>query len=262
MGNANSALLDNIVQGSNFDRDEVDRLRKRFMKLDKDNSGTIERDEFLSLPQVSSNPLATRMIAIFDEDGGGDVDFQEFVSGLSAFSSKGNKEEKLRFAFKVYDIDRDGYISNGELFIVLKMMVGSNLKDQQLQQIVDKTIMEADLDRDGKISFEEFTRMVENTDVSMSMTLGMLVSSPIGVRRGEPSTADFRGRSVLAVRRDTREHEEAFGARGTGRERGQIYRVYRIIHPATTDMSCHSSSCSLRLSLKPAFFSHPSSTCV
>lgn len=140
--------------------------------VSQDNSGTIERDEFLSLPQVSSNPLATRMIAIFDEDGGGDVDFQEFVSGLSAFSSKGNKEEKLRFAFKVYDIDRDGYISNGELFIVLKMMVGSNLKDQQLQQIVDKTIMEADLDRDGKISFEEFTKMVENTDVSMSMTLG------------------------------------------------------------------------------------------
>jgi len=115
------------------------------------------------------------MIAIFDEDGGGDVDFQEFVSGLSAFSSKGNKEEKLHFAFKVYDIDRDGFISNGELFIVLKMMVGSNLKDQQLQQIVDKTIMEADLDGDGKISFEEFTRMVENTDVSMSMTLGGLL---------------------------------------------------------------------------------------
>ena len=33
--------------------------------------------------------------------------------------------------------------------------------------------MEADKDRDGKISFEEFTKMVENTDVSMSMTLGM-----------------------------------------------------------------------------------------
>ena len=112
------------------------------------------------------------MIAIFDEDGGGDVDFEEFVGGLSAFSNKGNKEQKLRFAFKVYDIDRDGYISNGELFIVLKMMVGSNLKDQQLQQIVDKTIMEADLDKDGKISFEEFTKMVESTDVSMSLTLG------------------------------------------------------------------------------------------
>ncbi|KAK4215908.1 hypothetical protein QBC37DRAFT_371484 [Rhypophila decipiens] len=171
MGNTTSNMLDDIVQASNFDKNEVDRLKKRFMKLDKDNSGTIEREEFLSLPQISSNPLATRMIAIFDEDGGGDVDFQEFVSGLSAFSSKGNKEQKLRFAFKVYDIDRDGYISNGELFIVLKMMVGNNLKDQQLQQIVDKTIMEADLDKDGKISFEEFTKMVENTDVSLSMTL-------------------------------------------------------------------------------------------
>jgi hypothetical protein len=31
-------------------------------------------------------------------------------------------------AFKVYDMDRDGYISNGELFLVLKMMVGNNLK--------------------------------------------------------------------------------------------------------------------------------------
>ena len=69
-------------------------------------------------------------------------------------------------------MDRDGFISNGELFLVLKMMVGNNLKDGQLQQIVDKTIMEADLDKDGKISFEEFTKMVENTDVSMSMTLG------------------------------------------------------------------------------------------
>lgn len=31
-------------------------------------------------------------------------------------------------AFKVYDMDRDEYISNGELFLVLKMMVGNNLK--------------------------------------------------------------------------------------------------------------------------------------
>ena len=41
-------------------------------------------------------------------------------------------------------MDGDGYISNGELFQVLKMMVGSNLKDTQLQQIVDKTILFAD----------------------------------------------------------------------------------------------------------------------
>ena len=42
---------------------------------------------------------------------------------------------------RIYDMDNDGYISNGELFQVLKMMVGNNLKDTQLQQIVDKTII-------------------------------------------------------------------------------------------------------------------------
>lgn len=60
-------------------------------------------------------------------------------------------------------MDRDNYISNGELFLVLKMMVGNNLKDGQLQQIVDKTIMEADKDGDGKLSFDEFVQMVSNT---------------------------------------------------------------------------------------------------
>lgn len=36
------------------------------------------------------------------------------------------------------------------------MMVGNNLKEAQLQQIVDKTIIYADKDSDGKISYDEF----------------------------------------------------------------------------------------------------------
>ena len=47
----------------------------------------------------------------------------EFLEGVSQFSVKGDKESKLKFAFQVYDINRDGFISNGELFSVLKMMV-------------------------------------------------------------------------------------------------------------------------------------------
>jgi hypothetical protein len=39
--------------------------------------------------------------------------------------------------------------------------------------------MEADKDRDGKISFEEFTKMVESTDVNMTMTLGMLLDRSV-----------------------------------------------------------------------------------
>ena len=73
--------------------------------------------------------------------------------------------------FRIYDIDNDGYISNGELFQVLKMMVGSNLKDTQLQQIVDKTILFADKDGTGKINFEEFCEVVGNTDVHKKMVV-------------------------------------------------------------------------------------------
>ena len=66
-------------------------------------------------------------------------------------------------AFQIYDIDQDGYISNGELFQVLKMMVGNNLKEVQLQQIVDKTILQFDKDGDGRISFDEFCDVSGNS---------------------------------------------------------------------------------------------------
>jgi serine/threonine-protein phosphatase 2B regulatory subunit len=47
---------------------EIQRLKKRFMKLDKDGNGSIDKDEFLQIPQIANNPLASRMIAIFDEE--------------------------------------------------------------------------------------------------------------------------------------------------------------------------------------------------
>jgi hypothetical protein len=33
-----------------------------------DGSGSIDRQEFLQIPQIAGNPLADRMIAIFDEE--------------------------------------------------------------------------------------------------------------------------------------------------------------------------------------------------
>ena len=42
---------------------------------------------------------------------------------------------------------------------MLKMMVGNNLNEVQLQQLVDRTIIKADEDFDGKISFEEFCKV-------------------------------------------------------------------------------------------------------
>ena len=47
----------------------------------------------------------------------------------------------LFYFFRIYDIDNDGFISNGELFQVMKMISGTNLKEDQLQQVVDKSII-------------------------------------------------------------------------------------------------------------------------
>ena len=55
---------------------------------------------------------------MLDQDESGEIDFKEFVQGMSQFSSQGDKETKLRFAFRIYDMDNDGFISNGELFQV------------------------------------------------------------------------------------------------------------------------------------------------
>jgi serine/threonine-protein phosphatase 2B regulatory subunit len=100
------------------DADEIRRLGKRFKKLDIDNSGALSIDEFMSLPELQQNPLVQRVIDIFDADGNGEVDFKEFIHGVSQFSVKGDKLSKLRFAFRIYDMDNDGFISNGELFQV------------------------------------------------------------------------------------------------------------------------------------------------
>lgn len=95
----------------------------------------------------------------------------EFVSGISALSEHSTSEDKLKFIFQIYDINNDGFISNGELFTVLKMMVGNNLNDSQLQQLVDRTIIKADEDFDGKISYKEFCKMVKDINVDKPLSV-------------------------------------------------------------------------------------------
>eukprot|EP01135_Chromosphaera_perkinsii_P005310 Nk52_evm3s338 gene=Nk52_evmTU3s338 len=163
--------IEELAHMTDFTAAEIKRLAKRFNKLDKDSSGTLTTDEFMSLPQLKDNPLVERVIAVFDEDKGGDVDFGEFMRTLSVFSTKSTKMQKLKFVFQIYDIDQDGFISNGELFQVLAKMVGGNLSQAQLQQIVDKTILKADVSGNGKISFDDFVKLCGDSDVYDSMNV-------------------------------------------------------------------------------------------
>jgi serine/threonine-protein phosphatase 2B regulatory subunit len=155
-------------------QDEVTRLHKRFKKLDKEKAGTIPVQTLLEHPTIRQNPLAKRLIQVFDDDDSGSIDFLEFIRGISEAMGKRGTEDILKFAFKVYDLDRDGFIGTGELFLVLQMMVGNNLPPRQLQELVDKTIIEADTDEDGKISFAEFEKIIRGGSVNLDAVVGSL----------------------------------------------------------------------------------------
>ena len=62
------------------------------------------------------------------------------------------------------------------LLQVLKMMVGTNLTESQLQQIVDKTVLQLDKDQDGMINYEEFCDILrpsqaEEDDVTTALVI-------------------------------------------------------------------------------------------
>lgn len=58
-------------------------------------------------------------------------------------------------AFRVFDKDGSGYVSSSELKMVMSKL-GVNFTDDELNEMV----LEADIDGDGQVCFEEFYNMM------------------------------------------------------------------------------------------------------
>lgn len=170
MGANTSALLseeiDEISRQADLPPAEVKRLYKRFQKLDRTQSGTVDTDELLMIPELAMNPLHPRLVAVFEN-----LNFREFVNKISAFSPSGKEDKKIDFAFNLYDVDADGFISNSDLETVLRMLVGEHIPEETLAEVVARVIKEADLDEDGRISREEFTAAVDVADLANRLTV-------------------------------------------------------------------------------------------
>ncbi len=82
-------------------------------------AGLIDYTEFCEILQVDASPQVERLFQMFDKDKSGQIDVKEFLIGLSNFTGAG-KEEKLKFAFMVFDEDGNGVITKQELLKILK----------------------------------------------------------------------------------------------------------------------------------------------
>jgi Ca2+-binding EF-hand superfamily protein len=100
---------------------EIEDLFEQFKSL-ANSRGGIDKQTFehcLGPLGVARNLITERLFAFFDQDSNGRIDFSELVCGLSVLC-KGTSEEKIKYAFRGYDLDSDGYITQEELFKMFK----------------------------------------------------------------------------------------------------------------------------------------------
>jgi serine/threonine-protein phosphatase 2B regulatory subunit len=157
-----SAFYEQLVNETNFTREEIQELHKRFGQLSNSQTedNLIDVKEFQTALCIKSTGLAQRIFSAFDVDGSRQIDFREFVKGLSALSPRAALEEKASFCFRIYDIDKNGFIEKAELKEVLRFSLGQSdgieLADEQLDKVIDATYRKIDVNDDGRISFPEF----------------------------------------------------------------------------------------------------------
>ena len=136
--------------------DEVMEIKEAFDLFDTDKSGEIDVGELkqalTNLGIDAKNQTLQNMLADIDKNGNATIDFDEFIDMMTAKMSDKDTREDLE---KVFDLfigdDNTDKIDIKNLKRVCKEL-NENMTDDELNEM----IVRADLDRDGKVNFEEF----------------------------------------------------------------------------------------------------------
>ena len=129
----------------------------------------------------------TGLYDLFDRDGDSRVSFSELLSGLLILC-KDDKHDKARTSFKLFDLNNDGTISLAEmktyLTSVFKIVYHTN-PDMEVEMECDaetlasrtaeNAFVEADLNHDQSLSFEEFQRWYSQQNSGLSNEIDDIV---------------------------------------------------------------------------------------
>ncbi|XP_054426321.1 lysophosphatidylcholine acyltransferase 2 [Pteronotus mesoamericanus] len=110
--------------------------------------GRIGIEEFAEYLKLPVSDVLRQLFALFDRNHDGSIDFREYVIGLAVLCNPANTEEIIQVAFKLFDVDEDGYITEGEFSSILQASLG--VPDLDISGLF-KEIAQGD-----SVSYEEF----------------------------------------------------------------------------------------------------------
>ncbi|CAG5112370.1 Oidioi.mRNA.OKI2018_I69.chr2.g6591.t1.cds [Oikopleura dioica] len=117
-------------------------------------------DVVTTMTELRENPFAERILEVFSEDSSGHITFNNFVDMFNVFSEHAPRDLKAFYAFKIYDMDNDGYISMDDLYNTLRCLTREELTKEEINLVVQKVLEESEMDDDCQISFMEFEHVI------------------------------------------------------------------------------------------------------
>jgi len=145
--------------GDILTEENIGIYKDTFDSYDSDSDGSVNTKEvgqiLRALGQNPSEAELVELVNYVDKDGTGMLDFPEFLDMMRKSTDDANAEEEMQEAFRVFDRDGNGFVTEKELRLIM-MNLGEKLLDEE----IDEMITCADVDGDGQINYEEFINLM------------------------------------------------------------------------------------------------------